>query len=138
MDGNTPYLTAENFNKVIKSLEKGSIKLFQWFSDNQMKKNDDKCHLLLSGKDDMTINASAFKIKNTKCKKLLGIKVNCGQKLESYLDGVIRKASNKINASSRVTPFMNLSKKKMFKNSLFKLLFNSVIVHWFGCVIVAR
>ena len=34
-DDNTPYVTAENLDEVIKSLEKDSIKLFQWFSDKQ-------------------------------------------------------------------------------------------------------
>ena len=47
---NTPYATAENLDEVIKSVEKDSIKLFQWFSDNQMKANYDKCHLLVSRK----------------------------------------------------------------------------------------
>ena len=81
------------------------------------------------------MNASGFKIKNTECEKLLGIKVDCGLKFENYLSGVIKKASNKINALSRVTPFMNLAKKKMLMTSLGR---NSVIVHWCGCVIVAR
>ena len=93
-----------------------SIKLFQRFSDNQTKANDNKCHRLVSGKNDVTMNASGFKIK------------------KNYLDFVIKKACSKINALSRVTPFMNLSKKKML------ILFssrNSVIVYWFGSVIVA-
>ena len=71
------------------------------------------------------MNVSGFKIKNTKYERLLGIKVDCGLKFENYLDSVIKKASNKINALSRVTPFMNLSKKK---NSFF-LSYNSVIGH---------
>ena len=123
-DDNTPYITVENLDEVIKSLEKDSIKLFQWFSDNQMKTNHNKCHLLVSGKNNVTMNASGFKIKNTEYKKLLGIKVDSGLKFENYLDGVIKKASNKINALSRVTPFMNLSKKKMLMNSFFKLQFS--------------
>ena len=48
------------------------------------------------------MNVSGFKIKNTKYERLLGIKVDCGLKLENYLDSVIKKASNKINALSRV------------------------------------
>ena len=69
-DGNTPYVTAENCDEVIKSLEKDSSKLFQWFSDKQMKANQDKCQLLVSGKNNVTMNASEFKIKNTECQKL--------------------------------------------------------------------
>ena len=129
-DDNTPYVTAENLDEVIKSLEKDSIKLFQWFSDNEMKANHDKCHLLVSGKNNVTINANGLKIKNTECEKLLGIKVDCGLKFENYLDGVIKKASNKINALSRVTPFMNLSKKKTLMNSFFKSQFSYCPLVW--------
>ena len=77
-----------------------------------MKANHDKCYLLVSGKNNVTIIANGFKIKNTECEKLLGIKVDCELKFENYLDRAIKSASNKINALSRVTPFMNLSKKK--------------------------
>ena len=99
-DYNTPYVTAKNLGGVIKSLEKDSIKLFQWFSHNQMEANDDKCHLLVNGKNNVTMSASGFKIKNTECEKLLRIKVDCGLKFENYLGGAIKKASNKINALS--------------------------------------
>ena len=121
---NTPYITTKNLDEVIKSLEKDSIKLFQWFSDNQKKENHDKCRLLVSGKNNGTMNASGFKIKNTECEKLLRIKVDCGLKFENYLDSVIKKDSNKINALSRVPPFINLSKKKMLMNSFFKSQFS--------------
>ena len=41
-----------------KLLEKDSIKLLQWFSDNKMKANHCKCHLLVKGKNDVTMNVS--------------------------------------------------------------------------------
>ena len=44
-DDNTPYVSANNMNGVVKSLEEASIKLFKWFSDNLMKTNADECHL---------------------------------------------------------------------------------------------
>ena len=56
------YNTPENLEEVIELLEADSIKLFQWFSDNQMKANHDKCYLLVSGKNNVTINASGFKV----------------------------------------------------------------------------
>ena len=36
---------------IITSLEDDSVKLFQWFSNIQMKANRDKQHLLVSGKN---------------------------------------------------------------------------------------
>ena len=62
-DDNSLYVTPESLDDVIKSLEEGSIKLFQWFSDNQMKANHDKFHVLVSGKNNVTMNANVFKTK---------------------------------------------------------------------------
>ena len=37
----TPYVTGDNLESVIKQLEQAAKLLFQWFSDNQMKGNED-------------------------------------------------------------------------------------------------
>ena len=49
-DDNTPYVTADTIEEVIKLLERESTMLFNWFSDNQMKANISKCHLLVNKK----------------------------------------------------------------------------------------
>ena len=95
-----------------------------------MEANDNKCHLLVSGKNNVTMSASGFKIENTECEKLLGIKVDCRLNFENYLGGAIKKASNKINALSRITPFINLSEKKMLMNSFFKSQFSYCPLVW--------
>ena len=59
---NTHIYTHTRTHEVIKSLKEDFIKLFQWFSDNQVKANNDKSHLV-SGKYDVTMNASGFKLK---------------------------------------------------------------------------
>ena len=45
-DDNTRYVEAKNIDEVITILENDSIQLLKWFSDNQMKDNKDKCHLV--------------------------------------------------------------------------------------------
>ena len=62
----------DDSRKCYKSLEEDSIKLFQWFSDNENNANNDKCHLLVSGKNCVTLNVNGFEIENTECEKLLG------------------------------------------------------------------
>ena len=61
----TSCVIAENFAEVAKLLEQDSIKLSQWFSDNQIKANHDKYQLLVIGKNDVTMNASGFKNNKT-------------------------------------------------------------------------
>ena len=50
-DDTTPYVTGDNLESVIKQLEQATKLLFQWFSDNQMKGNEDKCHALIGTKE---------------------------------------------------------------------------------------
>ena len=54
-DDNTPYTSCQNIDNVIRTLENDSVRLFKWFSNNQMKANKDKCHLLLSNKQGVTM-----------------------------------------------------------------------------------
>ena len=49
-DDNTPYRTADTIDEVIKLQEHDSTISFKWFSDNQMKANISKCHLLVNTK----------------------------------------------------------------------------------------
>ena len=102
-DNNTPYIPADTIHEVIKRLETASVKLFKWFADNQMKANHDKCHLIVCKNENISMQIGPFEIKNTNCEKLLRIKVSSILNLNEHLDGIIKKASRKINALSRVT-----------------------------------
>ena len=68
----TPYIIADNIDYLIKSLEETSTALFQWFDDNILKNNSDKCYPQLSSNEDMAIHVSEYEIENSKCEKLLG------------------------------------------------------------------
>ena len=73
-DDNRPYITANNINEVIISLEKATDTLFKWFSDNVMKSNADKCHLLVSTNNAINIKIGNIDINNSTCEKPLGVK----------------------------------------------------------------
>ena len=98
--------------KRVKSLEEGSIKLFEWFSDNLMKSNDNKCHLLVSTNSTVNIRIANFDIKNSHCEKVLGVKFNHKLTFNSHSSDLCKKA--------RVTPYMNISKRRIIKNAFFQ------------------
>ena len=64
-DYNTPYTLNENAEEVTRTLEQISKPLLKWFEDNKMKLNPDKCHLILSGKENRGINVGNVFIKNS-------------------------------------------------------------------------
>ena len=82
-DDDTIYDAGDTIDEAIFSLEESSIKLFKWFADNQMKANEDKCHLIVSTNELTEIQIGDFAIKNSASEKLLGVNINV--KLNHYV-----------------------------------------------------
>ena len=59
-DDNTPYVIADDINGVITSLEKASKALFEWFENNLLKSNANKCNLLVSSSDTVNLRVSEY------------------------------------------------------------------------------
>ena len=51
-DDNTLYFCGKNLEVLLSKLQICALKLFEWFSNNYMKMNSDKCHLILSSSDE--------------------------------------------------------------------------------------
>ena len=61
---------------VVTFLENAAEKLFEWFANNHMKANHDKCHLLISTLTPISIKVKDYIIKNSDNEKLLGVTVD--------------------------------------------------------------
>ena len=129
-DDNTSYLSAKNVEDVIESLERALVSLFRWFENKHLKGNANKCHFLVSTSQEVSLNVSNFKIKNSDCEKLLGVKLHCKLRFDQHITDLCRRASRKIHALARVTPFMNLSTRRLLMNSFFKTQFNYCPLIW--------
>ena len=129
-DDSTPYVTGYSIEDVINSLENDSIKLFNWFVENQIKENKDKCHLLISGNENITINVDGNIIEKRICEKLLGVNVDYKLNFNEQLDSIFKIAGRKVNALSRILPYMSFEKKCILMNSFFTSQFNYCPLVW--------
>ena len=129
-DYNTPYVEANNINKVIKTLENDSIWLFQWFSDNQIKANKNDCLLAINNNEKVSMNIDDIKIENTSSEKLLGIIIDSKLNLKQHLEGIIKKFSRKMNVLSRITPYVTLVKPNLLMISFFTSQLNYCSLVW--------
>ena len=84
--------------------------MFEWFENNLLKSNADKCHLLVSSSDAVNLRVSEYDIQNSECEKLLGVKFDNKLTFEKHITDICRKASRKIYALARIAPYMDLSK----------------------------
>ena len=55
-DENAPYVCSENVDVTLEKLEVVGKVLLEWFSNNLLKANADKCHLILSADEPFSIN----------------------------------------------------------------------------------
>ena len=87
-----------------------------------MKASQKKCHLIIGKNENVSMHIGPFDIKNNNCEKLLVIKLDSRLNFNEHLDGIIKKASRKVNELSRITPFMDISKRRIlmrpFKNDV--------------------
>ena len=60
-DENTPYVSSDSIEDVIRILENDYIKLFKWYSNNMMKANKDKCHLIVSSNEHVSMKLDNIK-----------------------------------------------------------------------------
>ena len=118
-DENTIYDAGDNIDEVRFSLQESSEKLFKWFTDNQMKTNEDKCHLIVRTNKLTEIRIGDFSIKNSASKKLVGVNIDSKLNFDCLVNHLCSKANKKLRTLARVTPYMTLEKKKIIMNSFF-------------------
>ena len=129
-DDNTPFASGNTPVEVLECLDNASVKLFEWFSNNQMKANPDKCHLLTSSMTRTSINIKGHIINNSKFKKLLGVTFDCKLNFNVHLDNVLAKARQKVHVLARIALYMNISKRKWIMNSFFTSQCNYCPLVW--------
>ena len=117
---NTPFVVRENTDNVIKALEDIGENLTKWLSDNQVKLNTDYDHVLLNSQGPKTLQIGNLCIKNSSCKKMLGINFDYKLKFTNHIEEICKKASRKLNALARIAPYMGICKRRTSMNAFFK------------------
>ena len=129
-DDNTSFIIGDDIGDVIFKLQNASKTLFQWFYDNQMKANPDKCHFICSSNKNLNIVTEDQTISNSNCEKLLGVLQDSKLTFKPHLDSICRKAGLKLNAISRIILYMDFSKRRLLVNAFFSSQFNYCPLIW--------
>ena len=90
---NTPYTSDLNLEEIIQKLELTTNNLFEWFKNNHMKANADKCHLLVTRDTDVTTKMGEFDVKNTREEKFLFVKIDNKLSFENHVSSPCKKTS---------------------------------------------
>ena len=118
VDGNTPYCTSLKISDVLIKLENAAETLLQWFKDNRMKANPGKYHLLINNtKESFQIRIGNETVSNSKYEKFLEVKVDHELSFNEHVSTLCKKASQKLNALSRIESCMTFDQRRLILNS---------------------
>ena len=76
-DDNTPFVVWENITDILKALEEIGGNLVNWFLNNEIKINTDKCNLILNRQKPNTLKIEDLHRNNTLSEKFLSITFDC-------------------------------------------------------------
>ena len=89
-DDNTPYFCDKNLEVILSKLQIYTLKLLEWFSNNYVKMNSDKCHLILSSNEkNRKIELIGEIINQTQIQELLGVYTDHKLKFDTHTETFI-------------------------------------------------
>ena len=65
-DDTTPYVSGDKISTVVASIERSAHLMFNWFADNQIKRNEDKFCVLFSAVEILQVKIGAALVVNVR------------------------------------------------------------------------
>ena len=90
-DDNTSYAIGDRLKKTLQKAEEASNILPKWFSNNYMVANADKCHLLTSASEKVSIKIENEVINNSLQEKLLGAVIDSRLTFKPHMENFYKK-----------------------------------------------
>ena len=104
--------------------------MFDWFSENFLKANAGKCHLIASSKVPVDIQISDIKVTSESRVKLLGIHIDNRLNFDYHVSQLCKKASKKLHALAAIFKYVETSKRRVLVNSFITSQFSYCPLIW--------
>ena len=126
------YSSDKKANIVISRLSHDFAIISEWFYENYMVLNADKCHFLTIGSNepfpDFSFNDPA--IENVTEQKIHGIEIDNKLNFKSHFKSICKKAYRKLSALSRISKLAILNQRVKIVNSLINSQFSFCPLTW--------
>ena len=127
-DDTAIYACDKNLENITHKLENDCNVVLEWFANNIMKSNADKCHLLVIGKrydDPVAVKIGSAEIVNSSEEKLLGVHIDSKLSFDHHVSKLCQRASNKLYALARISPYMDHNKLRILMRAFITSQFQS-------------
>ena len=118
-DGTSFFACDIDLKYLMERLEHDIKLAIEWFENNYMKLNEDKCHLFVAGHRYETLwaNIGENRIWESKNEKLVGLTIDRNPDFDDHVFTLCKKAGRKLSALSRISNYISFEKiKNSFKS----------------------
>ena len=129
-DDNTAYCTEETIEMLKDTLANETNIALQWFHNNEMKSNDDKCHLIIANKENEFIKIGSEVIQSSESVDLLRITIDKNLNFTDHVTGLIKKGNQKLYALARISKYLSKDKLKIIMRTFIQSQFNYCPLVW--------
>ena len=132
-DDTTIYTCDTRLENVVSRLENDSKIIIEWFRNNYMKLNEDKCHFMIFGErtnQDVGINIGNCTVNNSQEEKLLGVLIDSNLNFEKHVSNICKKAGNKLFALSRMSTYLGTDKLRLLMRAFVTSQFQYCPLVW--------
>ena len=135
-DDNTTYASSKNIMDLLKLLETETFSVLNWFRFNEMKSNNDKCHLIISCNRNINYENKSFVylenefLESEDTVKLLGLTIDKELKFKDHVTNLLKRGNQKLHALMRVSKFLNQEKLRLIMKTFIESQFNYCPLVW--------
>lgn len=135
-DDNTIYVIGNSEENILYELENEMRTVSTWFRLNCLQLNERKCHFMFFGSNTqcfLQVNINGTAVQCSSEEKLLGITIDNMLTFSKHVKDLCKKASNKLNALVRLSPYMDQQKLYLILNSFILSQFGYCPLLWMFC-----
>ena len=131
-DDTTPFCCDNNLVNLKSNLEKDSLNAIEWFKNNYMVLNTDKCKLLVAGNKvhPVSIKVGNSTIEESNQVELLGVIIDKDLNFKDHIHNKIRIANSKLAVVKRNRHFLSFHQKKVLLSSFVHSHFSYAPLVW--------
>ena len=129
-DDNTVYTNKDNINDLLNTLENETCIVIDWLRNNEMKPNNDKCHLIVCNHDHLSVRLGKEKIESTDSVELLGVVIDNNLNFTDHVSRLCRISNQKLHALARISKYLNEDKLRIIMKTFIQSQFNYCPLVW--------
>ena len=111
-------------------LETETTTVLNWFRANEMKSNDDKCHLFVANKENMSLDLGNDTIDSSETVKLLGVLIDKQLNFKEHVSTLCKKGNQKLHALARISRYLSKDKLRILMKAFIESQFNYCPLVW--------